>query len=35
VFDRANAKFAAAQASITPEERARVAERFKALKAMP
>jgi len=34
-FDAANAKFAAAQATITPEERARVAARFATLKAMP
>ena len=34
-FDAANAKFAAAQAIITPEERARVAARFATLKAMP
>ena len=36
VFDRANQKFAAAQAEISPEERARVRERFAALaKPMP
>lgn len=38
-FDLANERFAAAQAQITPEERARVKERFAALsgvgKAMP
>ena len=35
-FDLANERFAAAQAQITPEERARVKERFAALgKAIP
>ena len=34
-FDIANERFAAAQATITAEERARVKERFASLKGMP